>query len=283
MSSAHAWLPPVKFDWAGSTTVPAASTYGPYTTVRWEFIWVLEGSAEVTSGGETFTLSVGSTQLTPPGIRNLYRWGPRSGCNYGYAIFTLDEAPSLPRFRNGRAGDIVPRLLDHVLWLDALHPDGWRAAATTALAYAMCAFATGNSATQLDRDLGVPEAILRSLAAVREAWDEAGDNPLTLDDLAKAAGVSREHLSRLYQRYTGMGPMAAIRTLRLARAAELLSHTNLGVAEVARAVGFANEFHFSRAFRALAGQSPTGFRRDPDARVDLSVALRRLRTQLPAT
>ncbi len=281
MMSADEILPPIRFCWAGSTSVPAGSTYGPYTTDRWEFIWCLEGSAEVESGDDRFTFTVGSAQLTPPGVCNSYRWTKEARSSYGYAIFTLDADPGWVRFRPGLAGDIVPHLLDHVLWLDSVRPAGWDAASTAALGYAIVAFATGHSATQLDRDLEMPDALIRSLAALRDRWDDASDTPLALDDLARAAGVSREHLSRLYQRYTGMGPMAAIRTLRLARASELLSHTNLGVAEIARAVGFANEFHFSRAFRALAGQSPSSFRRDPDARVDLSVALRRLNTQLP--
>lgn len=281
MNSVETSNPAIRFDWAGSTSVPAGSTYGPYTTARWEFIWCLEGSAEVESDSERFTFATGSQQLTPPGVRNFYRWTRRSRSSYGYAIFSLDGDPGWPRFRPGRSDDIVPRLLDHVLWLDSVRPQGSQAAATAALDYALTAYASGNSATQLDRDLEMPEALIRSMATLRERWDDAADAPLSLDDLAKAAGVSREHLSRLYQRYTGMGPMAAIRTLRLARAAGLLSHTNLGIAEIARAVGFTSEFHFSRAFRALAGQSPTAFRRDPDARIDLPVSLRRLSTQLP--
>jgi AraC-like DNA-binding protein len=277
-----AGFPVVDFAWAGSTHVPARSTYGPYTTARWEFIWGLEGSAEVRSGDQHFVFGVGSVQLTPPGIENHYRWTGGGRSSYGYAIFTGDPHPEWPRFRDGRTDDIVPQLLDHVLWLDTVRPEGWRESATGALSYALHAFVTGHAATQIDPSLDLPDAITRSLAAVRRAWDRDPQRALSLSDLAEAAGVSREHLARTYRRYTGSGPMTAIRTLRIARSAELLSHTNLSVAGVARATGFVSEFHFSRTFRATTGYSPSAFRRDADARFDLPIALRRLATQLPA-
>jgi AraC-like DNA-binding protein len=276
-----AGFPVVDFEWAGSTHVPPRSTYGPYTTARWEFIWGLEGSAEVLSGEERFIFGVGSIQLTPPGVENHYLWSAAGRSSYGYAIFTGALQPEWPRFREGRPDDIVPRLLDHILWLDTLRPEGWRQSAAGALSYALHAFVTGHTATRIGPDLDLPDAITRSLAAVRRAWDQDPPRALSLNDLAMAAGVSREHLARVYRRYTGSGPMTAIRTLRIARSAELLSHTNQSVTEVAHATGFTSEFHFSRTFRARTGYSPTSFRRNPDARFDLPIALRRLATQLP--
>ncbi|GAA4425873.1 hypothetical protein GCM10023169_24020 [Georgenia halophila] len=118
--------------------------------------------------------------------------------------------------------------------------------------------------------------IIRSLGAVRSRWQSEGPSQLSLSELAAAAGVTGEYLCRVYGRHVGMGPVSAIRTLRLYRAAELLSSTNLGVAEIANALGFANEFHFSRSFRVLTGWAPSAFRRDPDARLELTVELRQL-------
>lgn len=273
-------LPRLDFAWAGSTRVPPGSSYGPYTTAYWEFIWGMDGSARVLSGDDSFVFGARSLQLTPPGVRNFYEWHPTVSSSYGYAIFTMADSPEWPRFRAARSDDLVPELLDHVLWLDSTHPAGWREAAALVMAYAVHAFVTGDSLTRLGRDRELPEAITRSLAVVRERWDAHGLSAVPLEDLATAAGVSREHLSRVYAKYTGMGPVSAMRTLRLSRAAELLSHTNLGIAEIARIVGFPNEFHFSRAFRALSGQSPSSFRRDPDSRLELPVALQRLGTQL---
>ncbi|HLS14233.1 MAG TPA: AraC family transcriptional regulator [Beutenbergiaceae bacterium] len=270
-------LPELDFAWAGETRVPAGATYGPYTTVYWEFIWCMEGSAQVRSADQEFTFSTGSVQLTPPGERNYYQWHPVTGTRYGYAIFTMEKRyPHWPRFRGPRTDDIVAPLLDHVLWLDATHPEGWRESATTALGYAIRAFAAGASATRLEPDRQLPDVIMAAVEAVRQRWDTEGTDQPSLGELADAAGVTREYLCRVFARHVGLGPVAAIRTLRLHRAAALLSSTNLGIAEIAQHLGFNSEFQFSRSFRTLTGQAPTAFRRDHGAGLDLSVPLRQL-------
>lgn len=280
MNGALDALPSLEFAWAGSARVPAGASYGPYTTARWEFIWGMEGSARVRSGDESFDFRSRSLQLSPPGVRNFYEWHPATGCRYGYAIFTMAESPRWPRFRSARGDDLVPELLDHVLWLYSAQPAGWHQAASAAVSYAVHAFVTGNSLTRLARDEELPDAISRSLGVVRDRWNAQGLSAVSLDELAAAAGVSREHLARVYAKHVGMGPVTALRALRLSRAAELLSHTNLGIAEIARIVGFPNEFHFSRSFRRLSGSSPSEFRRDADSRLELPIALQRLGAQL---
>jgi AraC family transcriptional regulator len=59
----------------------------------------------------------------------------------------------------------------------------------------------------------------------------------------------------------GTGPVAAFELVRLARAATLLARSNLSVAAVAEACGFANPYHFSRRFRGTYGQPPGRYRR----------------------
>src|SRR5699024_8353779 len=132
--------------------------------------------------------------------------------------------------------------------------------------YAGQAIATRDSATRLSPDHRLPELITRSLDAVRQQHDEEGTvlQP-SLGNLAAADGVTPAYLCRVYARQLGMGPVAAIRTLRLHRAAALLTSTNLGVREIAAHLGFTSEFQFSRSFRALAGQPPSAYRKAVDA------------------
>lgn len=277
MSEGGLELPTLDFCWAGSTRVPAGSSYGPYVTAYWEFIWCLDGAARVDSGGHVFQFDAGSLQLTPPGVRNYYEWQPASSTSYGYAIFTaLEGTFEWPRFRTGQSESIVQPLLDHVLWLDSTRPEGWKAAATTALAYAIHAFAADSSGTRLAFDHQLPEVIIDSLAEVREQWVAEGLSQPSLRELAAAAGVTEEYLCRVYSRYLGMGPVSAIRTLRLHRAADLLASTNLSIAYIASHLGFTSAFHFSRSFRNITGQTPSQFRRHPRPRLNLSVELRQV-------
>lgn len=275
-------LPEPQFEWAGATRVPAGSTYGPYVTQYWEFIWCLEGGAEVTSEGLNFRLDRGALQLTEPGVRNYYRWHPQEATTYGYAIFRMsDDLPDRPRWRPGGTDDVIVTLLNHLRWLDTIQPSGWRTSARVVLAYALRAFVSGASATRMATDRPLPGAINRALIAVRERWETEGVSEPRLTQLASAAGVTPEYLCRLFTRHFALGPVSTIRMLRLHRAAELLSSTNLSVAEIARRLGFSSEFHFSRAFRKLAGQAPSRFRQDRAARLEFSVPLRQLSRQLP--
>ena len=275
MSQDGVELPALDFCWAGSTRVPAGSSYGPYTTVYWEFIWCMDGAAQVDSGGQRFQFDVGSLQLTPPGVRNYYEWHATTGTMYGYAIFTAPENHvEWPRFRTGQSESVVQPLLDHVLWLDSVRPPDWKASATTALGYAIHAFVAGASGTRLAFDYQLPEVIADSLEEVRKRWAAEGVCQLSLKELAAAAGVTEEYLCRVYSRYLGMGPVSAIRTLRLHWAADLLASTNLSITDIAGHLGFSSAFHFSRSFRHLTGQTPSRFRRYPEPRLNLSVELR---------
>jgi AraC-like DNA-binding protein len=85
---------------------------------------------------------------------------------------------------------------------------------------------------------------------------------LTLADLAAAAGVSRQHLLKLFRQHRGCTPTQSLYERRLSAATEQLSHTGLPIREIAARCGFANEFHFSRKFKQVHGQSPRGWRSD---------------------
>lgn len=83
------------------------------------------------------------------------------------------------------------------------------------------------------------------------------EDPLSMDDLAEAAGYSRRHLERLFRDATGQPPGDFYRSLRLDRGRNLLSTTNLTLQEVAMACGFASLSHFSKSFKGRFGTPPT--------------------------
>jgi transcriptional regulator GlxA family with amidase domain len=85
--------------------------------------------------------------------------------------------------------------------------------------------------------------------------------PWTLNALAHEVNLSRSQLVRAFDATTGMSPMAYLRQMRVERMARLLVSTDLSVAEVARAVGWKNQFHASQCFHAACGVSPTEYRR----------------------
>jgi AraC-like DNA-binding protein len=107
----------------------------------------------------------------------------------------------------------------------------------------------------------LPPHLATLLEYVRHAWSPpAPTRALSLRELAAGACVSAGYLSRVFRRHYGTGPVAAFELLRLARAATLLTRSNLSVAAVARDCGFANPYHFSRRFHRTYGQPPGRYR-----------------------
>jgi len=86
------------------------------------------------------------------------------------------------------------------------------------------------------------------------------EDPLPLEMVARAAGISLRELERLFRRWLKCPPGRYYRELRLVRARALLQQTDLAVTEVAIACGFASSAHFSRAYRQQFGHAPTAER-----------------------
>jgi len=81
--------------------------------------------------------------------------------------------------------------------------------------------------------------------------------PLTVDDLARCAGMSRFHFSRLFRDQVGDAPYRHLLRVRIARAAELLRRGRHDVTEAALAVGFHDLGRFGRMFRRETGCRPS--------------------------
>jgi AraC family transcriptional regulator len=99
------------------------------------------------------------------------------------------------------------------------------------------------------------------LRRVRELVDERLGSPLTVEQMAEAAGLSRAHFTRCFRAATGKTPYGYVRERRLARARELLQGSAHSIAEVAVLTGFHSQSHLGRVFRASAGVTPAEYRR----------------------
>jgi len=84
--------------------------------------------------------------------------------------------------------------------------------------------------------------------------------PLTTQQLAAEAGVSRAALFALFAKHLGTSPGNCLREYRLHHAQQLLAHTSLSVKEICTQIGIEDAAYFSRLFRRQVGQNPRRFR-----------------------
>jgi AraC-like DNA-binding protein len=104
----------------------------------------------------------------------------------------------------------------------------------------------------------VPPA--RHLLRAKDLVDARYAEPLDVDDLARAAGLSRAHFSREFRRAFGESPHAYLLTRRLERAAALLRITDRSVADVCFSVGLRSLGSFTSSFTRTYGVSPAAYR-----------------------
>lgn len=112
--------------------------------------------------------------------------------------------------------------------------------------------------------IGSSRKALVEVSALMEANIE---EPLTLDELARLAGLSQRHLQRMFRHALGMTPMCYYLNLRLKRARTLLLQTEMSIMSITVACGFQSACHFSKSYRALFGYSPSIERRQREQSV----------------
>jgi AraC-like DNA-binding protein len=85
-------------------------------------------------------------------------------------------------------------------------------------------------------------------------------DPITLKEAASLAKMSVPQFVRLFRKVAGMSFVSYLTHVRLSRSVRLLKESCLTIAQVAYQVGFSDQSHFDRRFKAAFGQTPRDFR-----------------------
>ncbi|WP_276686899.1 AraC family transcriptional regulator [Ruminococcus callidus] len=85
-------------------------------------------------------------------------------------------------------------------------------------------------------------------------------NEITIEDIAGVCGLNRTYFGKIFKEALGKTPQEFLLNYRMLKAAELLKLTSLSIGDIGLAVGYANQMHFSRAFKNNYGISPREWR-----------------------
>jgi AraC-like DNA-binding protein len=94
----------------------------------------------------------------------------------------------------------------------------------------------------------------------RKFIEEHSSEGLSLRKVAKAANVSRNHLSEKFKQITGVNFVEYVARNRFENACELLRDVDRRISEIAFAVGFQSLSQFNRVFKKFSGKSPSAYR-----------------------
>jgi transcriptional regulator GlxA family with amidase domain len=99
---------------------------------------------------------------------------------------------------------------------------------------------------------GMPPRLLEAMALMEANIGE----PLTTEDVARLAGMSRRQLERLFRQHLGALPSRWYLELRLERARRLLQESAQSILQIGLSCGFSSAPHFSNAYRSHFGRTP---------------------------
>jgi len=208
-------------------------------------------SADVTIDGRTYAVAPGWVSFVPADVEVRFDYTGRS--EHLFVHFRPEETGeplTVPVVRD--AGPAAGGLSELLRAAIAAWPGG--SARTTAEVW-----------TALWRIAQLPEPAAgrthHSAVASAIAFIEANlARPLSVPDVARVAGVSHNHLTRLFRAETGLPVVGWIRQRRMARARHLLTATTVSIPAVAASVGINDLQAFNKACRRELGGSPRAVR-----------------------
>ena len=109
---------------------------------------------------------------------------------------------------------------------------------------------------KLNRRGGYVEMIAKARIMIREGVE----SKITVHEIAAELGSSYSNFRKLFKEYTGMSPALYQQNLRLQRAKELLSSTDMSIKEIAYRLNFDSPDYFSSKFKAKVGCKPSEYR-----------------------
>lgn len=83
---------------------------------------------------------------------------------------------------------------------------------------------------------------------------------IEIEELAKRAGYSLDHFTRIFKTIFGVSPQEYLIDIRIKKAEQLLSATDLNISQIASDLGYCDKYFFSKQFKKRTGLSPKEFR-----------------------
>ena len=239
-----------------------------YVMRRPSFPWY--GVELVASGGGRLELPSRVQALTP-GL--VFSYGPTTP----HAIFA-DAAQPPGKWFVDLAGDEVPSILERLgltpgkaglidagsparalfdLLVDTGRRSGTEADHLLAAMAQALLLAMAHPRSDINPELALAQTTYQRCRSWLDAHAAAGAG---VQEVAKALDLSPAHISRLFQRFDRITPGAYARRIRLQQAADRLVMSRDRIQDLAERAGYADAFHFTRAFTRTFGVSPRTFR-----------------------
>lgn len=181
-----------------------------------------------------------------------YYWVGFSGTDAGTILLSTDFTKENPVLRFSE-NETLKRLLLNIY--DARGNTLENQVEMTGQLYTALAFFIRSSTHTTQRNDSYDDYVKKSLEYITSHYSY----PITIEEIAGYAGISRSHLFRAFRAHLGISPKEYLSTYRIQQACVLLRHSDLSITSISRSVGYENNLYFSKAFHKMKGCSPTEY------------------------
>lgn len=248
----------------GDVIYDPGGTYGPRVQPEVQLVLLHSGEANISIDGVVSMVSAQTVCVLLPGHLEYFVFAKHTHTHHGWVSISPNLLPETVRSRLEAGPRSVPlsNPLHHLIQLGLSISNNDIEPNLSSLHDVLIHLAqTAVRQFVLDAEtLGRKTAQPRALQVAQQFIDTQFSESIQVSDVARHAGVSPQHLSKLFRTHLQITPAHYLWQTRSKRGAELLQATGLSVSEIAERCGFQNPFHFSRMIRNQYGLSPRAFR-----------------------
>lgn len=245
-------------------------SYGPYIRNHYLFHYVISGTgtlmADDTNGiTQTYQVKSGQGFMLFPGQINTYIadknlpweyvWVEFDGLRAKGAVELASLSMNHPIY-HARSKDLRENMFSEMMYLvehkdmPPLHLIGH--------GYLFLDFLTRSAANVTAQKSGrVRDFYIKEALTYME---QNFQNDISVEDIAATCGLNRSYFGKIFKEALGKTPQEFLLNYRMIKASELLKLTGLSIGDISNAVGYANQLHFSRAFKNMYGMAPREWR-----------------------
>lgn len=181
-----------------------------------------------------------------------YYWVNFTGEDAEYILKRTDFTEENPVIRN--CGEDIFHAMEDIL--ESAGNERYKAIGLTGRLYILLSLLVKGSKKKAS-----PRSSAKCFKTARDYISGNYPLPISVEDIAEAAGVSRATLFRIFKAEVGVSPVDYLISYRINKAKRLLNETDLSVTAVARSVGYEDNLYFSRAFKGKTGVSPSEYKK----------------------
>lgn len=252
--------------WEGYIKSPPEQLIASKILDNYKIVLVIKGKGRLELEGKAFEIKSGDLFVLFPGVKHFYCADPDDPWELLWVSFNGKACASIMDsiifsrehpIIHGVSSNMIIQLLTNIIFDLENESSDYALKATGFLYIFFSELIPYTKTLNEQRTIKTKdESIKRALAYIDVNYHQEID----VETLAHYVNFSRSHFSRLFKKEVKLSIPEYLNIVRIQKAKTLLTGTDLSVNEVAKSVGFKDQFYFSKIFKEIEGQSPSFYK-----------------------